>query len=462
MATHLVILVHGLWGNTAHFEYVRLQLELVSDESLTVHITGLNEYYKTYDGIDVCGMRVAREIEEVAAGLQLRGHSVTRILVVGYLLGGLIARYAVGILYFNLFFDTIAPENFVTFCTPHVGVWTPGPGILVRIFNWLVPFLLAQSGRQLFLQDTTANNEPLLVNMALSLLVFFRALQGFRHKALYANIVNDKRTSWFTAGISAIDPFDSMRNSNPNIPGLGYVAGYAPVVVDVAAPVTWRGRGPAGDETEDCACDDVESVHAVDAPVLFWLRKWQWVVALANVTVFAPVWVLWFIVSSCLERFKLHKRWSDFFRETKADMVHYYLPLEDKSDSWTLGAEYLVRRFEDDIQDHADEVMDRVWNAMALGPADEDTALAPVDLRALVVALVAALSATPHPRYELAVLAGQRFIISQLNTLGWRKFPVHIHNTKSSHAAAIVRHHDKHFGEGRVVVRHFVDEVFVM
>lgn len=45
---------------------------------------------------------------------------------------------------------------------------------------------------------------------------------------------------------------------------------------------------------------------------------------------------------------------------------------------------------------------------------------------------------------------------------GWRKFPVHIHKVTHSHAAMIVRMNRKTFDEGYVVLKHWVDEEFLM
>jgi hypothetical protein len=61
MADHAVFLVHGLWGNKAHFWFVEEQLRL-THPSLKIHSCGVNEGNKTYDGIDVGGDRVVAEV----------------------------------------------------------------------------------------------------------------------------------------------------------------------------------------------------------------------------------------------------------------------------------------------------------------------------------------------------------------------------------------------------------------
>lgn len=185
---HLVVLVHGLWGNGSHFDYISNSIDTslkthdvfqpggkLAGEEIVVYTTCLNEGYKTYDGIDVCGLRVAKEIEDQIETLG----SVIKFSLVGYSLGGLIARYALGILYKKQLFKKHDIEliNFTTFCTPHVGVYAPGKNIAVNLFNTIVPFVLGNSGKQMFLKDQvrSAGNLPLVYLMSMENSVFYKA-----------------------------------------------------------------------------------------------------------------------------------------------------------------------------------------------------------------------------------------------------------------------------------------------
>lgn len=58
---HAVFLVHGLWGNKAHFWFVEEQLRK-AHPSLKIHSCSVNEGNRTYDGIDVGGDRVLEEV----------------------------------------------------------------------------------------------------------------------------------------------------------------------------------------------------------------------------------------------------------------------------------------------------------------------------------------------------------------------------------------------------------------
>ena len=64
--THFVVLVHGMWGNPTHVaELERIMAETHTakgDSTLYVHIAQCLRVESTYDGIDWCGERVAKEV----------------------------------------------------------------------------------------------------------------------------------------------------------------------------------------------------------------------------------------------------------------------------------------------------------------------------------------------------------------------------------------------------------------
>jgi hypothetical protein len=62
----------------------------------------------------------------------------------------------------------------------------------------------------------------------------------------------------------------------------------------------------------------------------------------------------------------------------------------------------------------------------------------------------------------LALSTSQFGMIRSLDELGWKKFQVHIHKHRHSHAAIIVRTDKPGFDEGRVVLRHWVEEEFTL
>ncbi|CDR38797.1 CYFA0S02e05886g1_1 [Cyberlindnera fabianii] len=524
MHYHLLVLVHGLWGNKNHFEYINQQIEeyrakLSSDEQLVIYRTSDNEGYKTLDGIDVCGLRVAKEIKDqinLLNGLGDDGDStgttkdrVTKFSIVGYSLGGLISRYAIGILYHQGYFDTIEPVNFTTFVTPHVGVLMPGTNISVRLFNWLVPNLLSQSGKQMFLKDTSGpRQEPLLSLMANPSSLFYKALQQFKYRSLYANAINDKRTSWWTAGISVVDPFMKIdETSRLNNMDFKFVKGYDPIVIDANAKFKISNK----------------LVEKGDSPIIqtsnFWKRKFKWVIVAVNLLLVAPLWVTWFIISGLLETYKSHLRikgtlkdhhgifaslcdWSEtegLFDSSDADDI------DDDAVSTTgsiKAMEMLDRGIDEKFHDHTDAFMESVFDAISSkdaaesakyqqydieleGQENDDTASEAVnhvpstaqdtgletdplipfvktsinDMTNLEPALNLAENEVVKV-FTLGLSQPQVEIIKNLNALNWQKFPILIRHTTSTHSAAIVRNKDeKELYEGKVVIRHWLNEV---
>ncbi|KAH8930249.1 DUF676-domain-containing protein [Atractiella rhizophila] len=233
-----------------------------------------NEWTNTYDGIDFCAHRVQEEIISTISALhspspltelsasavppnpnvkgystalppfdmmkeQLEGEEdgpwrVEKFTLVGYSLGGLIARYVLGILENESitslfpngklpedlegkekdhFFDLVKPLNFATFATPHIGI-PRYKGFGSRFFTFFGARLLSRTGPQLYAQDNfgpTAKSEgkslPLLEVMSEPGTSFHTALSRFRHISIYANAVNDMTVTFPTGSIEETDWF---------------------------------------------------------------------------------------------------------------------------------------------------------------------------------------------------------------------------------------------------------------
>lgn len=61
----------------------------------------------TYDGIELGGERVCAEIEDELRAMEGRGGKIRKLSIIGYSLGGLVSRYAVGLLYAKGILDTV-------------------------------------------------------------------------------------------------------------------------------------------------------------------------------------------------------------------------------------------------------------------------------------------------------------------------------------------------------------------
>jgi hypothetical protein len=79
------------------------------DNELHILIAKSNSGNFTYDGIELGGERVCQEILDEIERLNGEGYKIGRLSLVGYSLGGLVARYAVGLLDSMRKFDEMQP-----------------------------------------------------------------------------------------------------------------------------------------------------------------------------------------------------------------------------------------------------------------------------------------------------------------------------------------------------------------
>lgn len=490
---HLVVLVHGVWGNLSHMSYLAHQIEnncssSDPDERIIVHKTGSHSGYLTYDGVDVNGKRIRDEIVETADGLNGEDGKVTKFSLIGYSMGGLVARYALGILYHDGFFDQVQPIHFVTFCTPHVGVVNPSNSLLSRIFNFVAPFVLAHTGQQFFLIDKklVGNKEyvPLLQWMSDPASRFYKALELFETRSLYANTINDRRTSWYTTSISNLDPFNSMVNESLSAYKLEYVDGYLPTVIDFRKPITFkkveRGTKPAFNFKR------------------FLYKSLTWLQVLGHFLLITPIYSLYLLGNFIWQRVKMNRRLRAFYldgaeslgvlydmmneelesvsgeKDPSSDIKIHDVEKQSNVDDDSEDEEFLGR-FGDKMSDETDVFIESVFSALnsasyydyhysvtkspASTPSDhlDDPDSVPLLGKNNLINLKGQEITTD---FKLNLTEPQEIAVANLNTLKWNKYPVIIRNTRTTHAAVIYRHPDPDFEEGKVVVRHFVEQVF--
>ncbi|KAI0058962.1 DUF676-domain-containing protein [Artomyces pyxidatus] len=213
---HLLVLIHGMWGNPGHlasmhrvFTEHRVKPALEDSDGVQLHVMlpETNKEDSTYDGIDWGGERVATEIFEEIERLESEGKKVIRFSVTGYSLGGLLARYVVGILHQRKVFETITPMNFNTIATPHIGLLVY-PSMISKIFSFLGPKLLSRTGEQFYGVDKWSKNGRSIIEvMADPDRIFYQGLSLFKHIRIYANAINDVTVPYITAAIESEDVF---------------------------------------------------------------------------------------------------------------------------------------------------------------------------------------------------------------------------------------------------------------
>ena len=113
----------------------------------------------------MCALRANEEIDNYITALSPQ--CVTRFSIVGYSMGGLIARYAIGALHSRSpsFFDNVEPVNFTTFASPAIGIPT-FPTVISKVFNYCGARLLSRTGEQIYAADDYLAGKSLIEIMA--------------------------------------------------------------------------------------------------------------------------------------------------------------------------------------------------------------------------------------------------------------------------------------------------------
>jgi Putative serine esterase (DUF676) len=451
----LILIFYRLWGNPTHLNYVASALrETYGEDQLIVLAVKQNAGSYTYDGIEIGSERVAKEIEETLDQLARDGYQIKKLSMMGYSLGGLVARYALGLLHSRGWFERIRPVNFTTFASPHLGVRSPLRGYANHIWNVLGARTLCMSGRQLFMIDKFRDTgRPLLSVLADPNSIFIHALKKFENRSLYANIVNDRSAVFYTTGISRTDPFSQMDKLD-----LNFVEGYENVILDPDAPVKLRRDQHLPNFYTRLTGGSRTFVKSLP-------------VYLALAFLF-PIAFVVFMVNSSIQSFRSRRR----------------IRLHEHGHEFHGFGGYRVPYFIQDVQQAVEDAYENVNAAqsqeylpdgseeMAEGMTTPQTSTAslPSSLadhsttsltseKSETATLTEAGKDVFHRSPDFPTLAltpAQFAMIKSLDECGFRKFPVYITKSHHSHAAIIVRIAKPSFDEGKVVIRHWLKENF--
>lgn len=424
--------LYRLWGNPSHLDYVAASLrERYGSVRLYILAAEGNAGNFTYDGIELGGERLAHEAEETLHALAGGGHKITKLSVVGYSLGGLVARYALGLLYARGWLERLEPVNFTTFASPHVGVRTPLKGIQNHMWNVLGARTVSMSGRQLFMIDSfRETGKPLLCILADPESIFIKALAQFKNRCLYANVANDRSTVFYTTGITTFDLFPDVENTNFN-----YARGYEPVVID--------------SEMYTLPSEGKESMPLHHSHTWGKTRRtvanFPFLVFLLFIT---PVGSIFFLLNAVVQTLRSRQR----------------IRLHEQGKSGVLLGSY--RSFPllvQDVQSAVEDVFENVNSSQDpnyLSPIDEPDSFETSQASKEEDQGFPQSSHLENIHPTLALTPAQFAIVDTLNTVGFRRHPVYIHNHRHSHAAIIVRVPKKGFEEGKIVIKHWLDNEF--
>ncbi|PQE25488.1 lipid particle protein [Rutstroemia sp. NJR-2017a BBW] len=335
---------------------------------------------------------VTAEIEEEIEKLARDGQQITRLSVVGYSLGGLVARYSVGLLESKGFFERIKP---VGYGTAIVG-------------------------------NTRGSRIDLL--------------EGPR-KIRKKDVICEYRQRSKHPGISSTDPF-----VNPDKIKINYLKGYEDVILDPKNPVS-----PL-DKTTD---------SSISTRFMTGTQKTFGNLPLILAMVFfIPFGVVAFLVNSAIQSLR-SKRRIRLYEQGLAGIQpqNYRVPLLITG----------MREAVEDVYENLNSAQSNEYlNDMT--PESSDAEDGPSSIRhertksfhSEAVTDPEKPDTSSHLGPTLALAPYQFKMIQALDDVGFRKYPVFIHKVKHSHAAIIVRVNKSSFDEGRIVLKHWLDEEFIL
>eukprot|EP00053_Salpingoeca_punica_P013761 m.124617 g.124617 ORF g.124617 m.124617 type:complete len:701 (-) comp16298_c1_seq3:1621-3723(-) len=238
MSVLVIGLVHGNHGAARDWQAVEASVReefARSKQAVYIGRSRANERLRTHDGIDVCGERLAEEVKQwVQAAREEHPGKEVHLMLVCHSLGGLIGRYACGVLQAeHLFLDLeeqplaaagshvdqkdqkdqkdssdttpattpkscgdVRLHSFVSLSSPHLGSRRPAGG------SWwdrtrrvaqhaLLRTFYGRTGMQLLLEDGDKESPPLLLAMSEPDHPSMQAIKACRHRTLVSFVEHD-------------------------------------------------------------------------------------------------------------------------------------------------------------------------------------------------------------------------------------------------------------------------------
>jgi hypothetical protein len=328
-----------------------------------------------------------------------------------------------------------------------------------HLWNVLGARLLSMSGRQLFTIDSFRDTgRPLLSVLADPDSIFIQALAKFKHRSLYTNIVNDRSAVYYTTGIAKTDPFVDLKSIRVN-----YLPGYEPIILDPSNPVSPKEPEAPATVTQKLITGAGEFLYRIPFT--------------AFILLFMTIGIPAFLITSLIQSIRSGRR-IRLHHEGKSDInpEEYKVPL-------LVSMVQEARQTAEDIFENVNQAQSQEYLPAGLEEAAlEDGSMSPTSATSPVIVprhktarSVSSVSEKPLDEEEAAVspddeitatldmptlaLTPKQFaMIQALDDVGFKKYPVWIHNVRHSHAAIIVRMNAARFDEGKVVVRHWLSE----
>lgn len=289
---------------------------------------------------------------------------------------------------------------------------------------------MSESGRQLFIVDQFRDTgRPLLSILADPDSIFITGLKKFKRRTLYSNIVNDRTVVHFTSMITKTDPYADLTKVKVNT-----VEGYEEVVLDSTNPVSPRSQ--SGTKS---------SIRSVATDGLSYIKKGPYLLA---ISLFIPIGITIFLLNSVVQTFRSSRRIQRHEKGLAGIKIDdYRMPI------W-------IKEIRGTVEDVYENLNNSQKQSYLTGSDDEDFSGRLDPAEADILDLERRQS---HPQLPTLALAPCQFsMITALDEVGWRKYPVWIRKVRHSHAAIVVRMDKPSFSEGYVILKHWLQEEFVI
>jgi hypothetical protein len=197
--SHLVIMQNGLHGWSSSFAKIKSMFLDKFDSEYDVVISNVNDFRLSRQGTKCCGNRLAQFVQNI---ISKSPTTYKKISFVSHSFGGIIVRYAIGVLYTQKVFDIIQPILYVSIASPHVGVTTSN-----KFIKLCASHMCGQTGKELMLLDSN----KILETLSDPTKCFVIALALFKKRIAYGNASKDFQVPFETA---CIYPFKVFKQSN--------------------------------------------------------------------------------------------------------------------------------------------------------------------------------------------------------------------------------------------------------
>ena len=250
--THLFVALHSYMGTSRHVAAIAASIRTTISDALVI-TPKCYSLLTTLDGIEVCARRVLNELR----GVVTAHPSLRYISLIGYSMGGTIARYLAGALHLESFLGLV-PINYVSIATPHLGVDKSGGGFR--------RFITRTIGGRTGAQMTSADRSSLLAHMACRRSVFSQGLAAFGRRATYANAFGDRTVPFWSSYIApwrhdTNTPMEPPPRLGPSPPR--DTASYPHIEAEAAGAEVEAAAEPAGESSPAQLNEAVEPAQVV-------------------------------------------------------------------------------------------------------------------------------------------------------------------------------------------------------